>query len=950
MNYWDILSRYQGKKAKDTKPKVAILAVPSQYPGQVGFTGFGPGGSFDKNRPKGIVQGGQGPVAVHEGEGMIQNKDGSTTVVSQKQLQQIAKHLDIPGMANSGTIPPRHDARTGEAVAGTGSLPVGNSSMPPRHDATTGQTVAGTGAPAVTRTAQGQVNYGPSSLGLSIPGAQQTRTAQGQVHYAPSLLGLSIPGIQQTRTDIGNVSPNPGSPSTTIDLSKVNLTDTSKPQEQPKTTSQNILDYALRTYDTSLAANKQATQQILATRPGMTEGAQNAAIADIARSGESGRAQLAADVTNQQMQLQQQQGVQAMGLIGTRVGTLLTGGQTLDQIQNDPTAIAEVKSYMPNATPEQIKQEITTQYNVAKRGIQTQSAAAEANSPASARIGMLSSGGQSLAQIQADPTVVADVKAYMPNATPEQIKDEIAARYKATQSTNLGTYASNQTTLLKGAIQRNATLADVTTISAINAPLRSATANKLGLDPNSTDPTVQAQITADIKNEYTQLTQSPTTTAYNSYLNNFGDVPIMAGGQTLNQLIQSDPVAGGELKNSIGTMLMNGDLSLDASGNVTVKSGTLGLPWENPGSYFQFTDWNGKAVTQHNPDGSAVMSGNVNVDGKEYVNKTTKAPVAQADATVAWDRAYNANPIGMQRYFKDANGQVTSSPNIKAFLDDTYNTVESADAQGNITPVEVTPTSVIQRQNNVITSNGIDAVVNGFQSGATIPGTVSSVNPSGGGTLQSGQFIYYDKKGSPTVGSTTSSSFRNIVQQFSMVFNGGNPLTAQQFSTLWNDGVGWVVGDGGMIQNFQSTWQTEHGLTPTSGDSTGISYRIGGESSSALATATFNKTDPTLAGYAGIILGRGFENARQGTSEDEATIPGSLGMNIRDTKDNITTPMSAADLHSAIGSSFTQDGQTYKIVDMYTASTDAGMLVCAQLDSNGGITGYTQIRIKYNHK
>lgn len=82
----------------------------------MGYTGNGGDGKIQTSMPTSMVQTTKGPLMLHEGEGTMQNKDGSTTVVPQKDLLQMQKGLGIPGMETGGTFMP--------ASTGIGKAPI----------------------------------------------------------------------------------------------------------------------------------------------------------------------------------------------------------------------------------------------------------------------------------------------------------------------------------------------------------------------------------------------------------------------------------------------------------------------------------------------------------------------------------------------------------------------------------------------------------------------------------------------------------------------------------------------------------------------------------------------------------------------------------------------------------------------------------------------------------
>lgn len=87
----------------------------------IGFTGYGPDGKFQKHNPVALVQTMGGPMTVHEGEGMVQNGNGSISVIPQEKLKQIERQYKVPGMAEGGTFMPTQTDQTGAIGAPLGT-------------------------------------------------------------------------------------------------------------------------------------------------------------------------------------------------------------------------------------------------------------------------------------------------------------------------------------------------------------------------------------------------------------------------------------------------------------------------------------------------------------------------------------------------------------------------------------------------------------------------------------------------------------------------------------------------------------------------------------------------------------------------------------------------------------------------------------------------------------
>jgi len=89
--------------------RYGINSGQSQLPGSsqlAGYTGAGPDGVVQPEKPTNLVQTTKGPMMLHEGEATIQRPDGGVNVIPQDQLQQMEKQKNIPGMQEGGTYYP----------------------------------------------------------------------------------------------------------------------------------------------------------------------------------------------------------------------------------------------------------------------------------------------------------------------------------------------------------------------------------------------------------------------------------------------------------------------------------------------------------------------------------------------------------------------------------------------------------------------------------------------------------------------------------------------------------------------------------------------------------------------------------------------------------------------------------------------------------------------------
>lgn len=100
-NWYDIVPEWVfGEKKQAVNPMQPIA-----------YTGNGGDGVVQPRRPVEMVQSKQGPVMLHEGEGKMENPDGSITVVPQSKLQQMEAITGMRGMADGGTYDPANQLK-----------------------------------------------------------------------------------------------------------------------------------------------------------------------------------------------------------------------------------------------------------------------------------------------------------------------------------------------------------------------------------------------------------------------------------------------------------------------------------------------------------------------------------------------------------------------------------------------------------------------------------------------------------------------------------------------------------------------------------------------------------------------------------------------------------------------------------------------------------------------
>ena len=158
----------------------------------VGYTGDGGNGVIEPRKPVEMVQSKQGPVMLHEGEGKMQNHDGSVTVVPQKELQAIEMGTGMKGMADGGTYDPADQIpsvasipKTGtdyfnQGIEAIGKIASGESPALKSMENRANQGFGGAQIAAQGAAKQGAAQAGYDSQGIEAIGRMTARNMEGE--------------------------------------------------------------------------------------------------------------------------------------------------------------------------------------------------------------------------------------------------------------------------------------------------------------------------------------------------------------------------------------------------------------------------------------------------------------------------------------------------------------------------------------------------------------------------------------------------------------------------------------------------------------------------------------------------------------------------------------------------------------------------------------------------
>jgi hypothetical protein len=416
-----------------------------------------------------------------------------------------------------------------------------------------------------------------------------------------------------------------------------------------------------------------------------------------------------------------------------------------------------------------------------------------------------------------------------------------------------------------------ADLANSPTVKAAknNATLRSSIATNLGIEDNpinrnTIDDAIESRLLNSIK----------------------GDVPILVDkfiseGRVPDN-IKDSPDLHADLKRCIQDMLNDG--IIDAKTGEIIPGKTLDLPWKDPKYYFNYTDWNGKDITNgtgktFGSDGKPLTYGDTKVtvdgNGSTYQNASKKS-VTFKDM----DAIYNTLSESDKQAYFNADGTF----NTKQFMSDHFSTNTGVGGGAVLSTVkdignyfDKNPTvlnTIYQNINGNVDATG--KVSNQFQdtngyyktiqdqidalAGKTDDASVARLNVLKGKAERTNQFQYWDANGNwQSESSVGSNTLIDIWQQFSQYYGkDGSPLTTQQFMQRWNNGKGWVI-DNGIVQNFKPDWQTTNNVTKDAPALTGDAWTKLTTSTTPIPTTTSNGV--TIAWY----------NQSYGTGSDGTT-------------------------------------------------------------------------------
>jgi hypothetical protein len=232
-----------------------------------------------------------------------------------------------------------------------------------------------------------------------------------------------------------------------------------------------------------------------------------------------------------------------------------------------------------------------------------------------------------------------------------------------------------------------------------------------------------------------------------------------------------------QLSSDIQNAMSTGLITVGANGEPMVKSGAV-LPWNDPTTFMDYTDWNGKPVAAGTQDLTQTVMDKTT--GK-VLTGTDGKPITFQDMNDAWGKL---TPQEQESYF--TGGQMDT----KSFAASLSGIGLTPPVDTNTSGSDLTATvkNINDSLNSMINSNS-NPVLSGAWTGVE---AAIGANP----TVQ-----LYDKSGIPVP--ATSSILQKMYVQMSQYTNHGQPLSASQFTNLLSS-EDWVTDDSksGVLMNF----------------------------------------------------------------------------------------------------------------------------------------------------
>ena len=299
-DWWNKISKYVPKNKGPTAINVYMMSPGRQMSEARGvYTGAGPDGQVNPNRPAMMVDGADGQHVLHEGELAVNQGNGKTDVVPNQQLSQAmgapTQVAQTPqGQAQIADLQQRM-ALPGHALGGSFSTIMPFTSQIPK----------------TTIPAQPKVDYTVPSVGTTpvatTPTAQPAATPTTAIATpAPAATNSAPAATTTTPTTATNATNTTSNPATNLDsLQRSALNFQTQTMQGNNPALQGAANKAEQDYNAQGQSQFGSMVQTGLQNTNMTEGARNALLVTGNRDISAGRSTLEGQLANQEQQAQQ---------------------------------------------------------------------------------------------------------------------------------------------------------------------------------------------------------------------------------------------------------------------------------------------------------------------------------------------------------------------------------------------------------------------------------------------------------------------------------------------------------------------------------------------------------------------------------------------------------------------------------------------------------------------
>jgi hypothetical protein len=353
-----------------------------------------------------------------------------------------------------------------------------------------------------------------------------------------------------------------------------------------------------------------------------------------------------------------------------------------------------------------------------------------------------------------------------PNATTDQISAEIDAQWHAFNDQNKSSFGGNIATLLGDLVENRGSVED----ALGDASIRRNVAGFMGLGDT---PENQQRIDDEIRKRFEMTSRDDLTVAYDN----------IVGSGMVREDYMNQPGFEDEMRNTIRDLYMKG--ILDKEGNI-VSDAAFDWPWEDPGTFRNYRDWNGNQIAGGEYDGAAAVT--VKGNGTDYA-KADGSAVTQADLDAVWsqlsagerEELFSGGIDGVSQNLMDKYFHTTLGPDGKPRHVTTFNEFQDWALEAK------NATRVLELAENW-----------------SSPSTGKELDDEGN-VIGENAFVWYDTYGNQQISNKNEPILSYVWKQLSDKFStDGELLDEAGFNSRWNDGKGWHLDSDGRITNIDT--------------------------------------------------------------------------------------------------------------------------------------------------